>query len=62
MASQSHFITPLRVESLERRELLAADMAGVVRGTNQYLLDTNRDPAVEIDRASAIDRCGFRDR
>jgi hypothetical protein len=25
-------------------------MAGVVRGSNQYLLDTDRDPAVEIDR------------
>jgi hypothetical protein len=44
----------LRVESLERRELLAADMAGVVRGSNQYLLDTNRDPAVEIDRAYGL--------
>lgn len=44
----------LRVESLERRELLAADMAGVVRGTDQYLLDTNRDPAVEIDRAYGL--------
>lgn len=39
----------LRHEALERRELMAADLIGVVRGANQYLLNTDTDSAHEID-------------
>ncbi len=37
------------VEALESRQLMAADMAGVVRGASQWLLDTDYDSSHEIE-------------
>ncbi|MCA9177387.1 MAG: choice-of-anchor D domain-containing protein [Planctomycetales bacterium] len=45
---------PLRHEMLERRELFAADLVGIARGADQILLNTDNDPAHEIDQSFGV--------
>lgn len=45
----SRSLLSLAVENLEPRQFMAADMMGVVRGANQWLLDSDFDPTHEIE-------------